>query len=430
MPSIDLRSPSFLERYQLCRVERKYYPNFNVTVKYPQFEKLNKQEISTLLSHAISKVIHNHPILGCNYFELNNSEDDFKNYTIRSIDIKFNDLVSVQQGEIDEEYFTKLNDIYFEINTSKPLWSLIICQDYLTIVCSHIFFDGNSGCFFHQDLMEELNSIKGLDNLKEKEYVSKANEITSVPPAVVDSSNLFSLPIIPTFKNLFHHYIPWFKETTKYPLFKTKPIAVNQILNNKFKIYRINIEKLTKLLDYVRSHQLTLTPFLVSIAFKILSKYYPNTAFDVTIPLNGRKYDQSLDKYQGCVAESVIALDPPFDHIETTKKISTKLTQDLKSRNPFYQVALLKLVNIDEFFKNRIGSYGRHTIEISNVGKLPFQDCYFNQGCGFGSHLQLNVVSDLNGMNIIFGCIEEIEEYFYQIVEDYEKEIDEIISNL
>ncbi|KAI5957207.1 hypothetical protein KGF54_000135 [Candida jiufengensis] len=429
---MDLRSPSLLERYQLCRVDNKYYPNFNITVKYPIFQNYDSNQLSILLSNAIHRVIEKNPILGCNYFKTNDNDEDYKNYMIRAIDIKYDDLIVNESSDIDEEYFTNLNDIFLEINVNKPLWRLIINKNYLTIVCSHIYFDGNSGCFFHKDLMEEINILnqKNLKDLPNLELISRAEDIKSVPPSITDTSSVFSLPIIQTIKNLTSIYIPWFNETTKYPIFKTTPISVDQILNNRFKILRINSQKLSKLLTYVRSNKLTLTPFLAAISLKILSKYYPEKALDVTIPLNGRKYDQSIDKYQGCVAESVIKLDPPFDNIETSGKISTKLTKDLESRNPFYQVALLKLVNIKDFFRQRIGSYGRHTVELSNVGKLPFEDCYFNQGCGFGCHLQLNVVSDLNGMNVLFGCIEEIEDVFYKVVDDFEKEIESIVSEV
>lgn len=59
----DLRPPSFMERYQLCRVDNKYYPNFNVTVKYAS--SIN----STVLAHAVHNIIVKNPLLDATILE-------------------------------------------------------------------------------------------------------------------------------------------------------------------------------------------------------------------------------------------------------------------------------------------------------------------------------------------------------------------------
>lgn len=422
----DLRAPSFMERYQLCRVDNKYYPNFNVTVKYAS--SIN----STVLAHAVHNIIVKNPLLGCNYFRTTEGDDhnDYRNYSILPINIKFDDLISVrsepEETYINDEFFTDLNKIHFDINETKPLWKVILNGSYVTIVCSHIYFDGNSGCFFHKDLLEELKELESIEDLLVPlEYIVKAAEITSVPPPVDATTTLYSLPIWQTVKNVFKLVVApaWFKPPTKLPLFKTTPIVVDQI--NHFKVIHIDPTTLKSILAHVKSLNTTLTPWLIAITFSLFLKLHPNNSFDATIPLNGRRYTPA-DKYQVVVAESTVTLDPPFDIESTTSAIKTQLSAELESRDPFNRVALLKYVNIGNFADQRIGTHARHTMEISNVGKLPVPQCWFSQGCGFSAHLQLNVASSEDGMDIVFAYVDEVKKDFEEFINNFHKEIDNI----
>lgn len=424
--TLGLRSTSFMERYQLCRVDNKYYPNFNVTVKYAS-------SISpTVLAHAVHNIIVKNPLLGCNYFRTTEGDEhnDYRDYAVRAIDIKTDDLITVRskptETYISDEFFSELNKIHYDLNEAKPLWSLILNGPYVTIVCSHIYFDGNSGCFFHKDLLDEL---KGLEPIKELlvplEFVVKAVEITSVPPPIDQTTSLYSLPIWQTLKNVFKMAVApsWFKPTTKLPLLQTKPVVVDQVTH--FKVIHIDTPTLKSILAHVKSLKTTLTPWLIAITFNLFLKLHPNNAFDVTIPLNGRRYTPA-DKYQVVVAESVVALDPPFDIESTTSAITAQLSADLESRDPFNRVALLQFVNVSNFAKQRIGTHSRRTMEISNVGKLPVPQAWFSQGCGFSAHLQLNVASGEDGMDIVFAYVDEVKNDFEEFITNFHKQINNV----
>ncbi|KAI5969221.1 hypothetical protein CANMA_001774 [Candida margitis] len=419
-----LRPPSFMERYQLCRVDNKYYPNFNVTVKYAS--SINP----TVLAHAVHNIIVKNPLLACNYFRTTDDEDhnDYRNYSVRPVDIKFDDLISVQsvpeETYINDQFFAELNKIHFELNKAKPLWKVILNGPYVTIVCSHIYFDGNSGCFFHKDLLGELKELESIeDSLVPLDFIVKAVEITAVPAPVDSTSSLYSLPIWQTVKNVFKLAVApsWFKPQTKFPLFKTAPIVVDQITH--FKVIHIDPTTLKSILTHVKSLNTTLTPWLIAITFNSFSKVHPNNSFDATIPLNGRRYSPA-DKYQVVVAECTVTLDPPFEIESTSSTISTQLTDELESRDPFNRVALLKLVNVGNYAGQRIGTHSRHTMEISNVGKLPVPQCWFSQGCGFSAHLQMNVASGEDGMDIVFAYVDEVEKDFDEFMINFHKEIE------
>ena len=66
---------------------------------------------------------------------------------------------------------------------------------------------------------------------------------------------------------------------------------------------------------------------------------------------------------------------------------------------------MLNLVSVSNYIKAKIGTYGRVTFEISNVGQLPMP-CWFSQDNGFLSYLQYNVISSPEGMNIVIGGID------------------------
>ena len=65
-------------------------------------------------------------------------------------------------------------------------------------------------------------------------------------------------------------------------------------------------------------------------------------------------------------------------------------------------------------------------MEISNVGKLPVSRCWFSQGCGFSAHLQLNVASGEDGMDIVFAYVDEVKKDFDEFINNFQKEISSI----
>lgn len=464
-----LREPSFFERYNLCRVRNGYYLNFNITVKYSE-----SQLTPTILSNALKSLIRKHPILSCNYFQTNDhngDEDDYKNYVLRGIDLNYDDLVDQNEsGDISGDYFERLNLIFFQINVNKPLWKLILNGSYLTIVCSHIFFDGNSGCFFHEDLANEINNLDS--DITFLQVISLANDITSVPPAVGTVSQLYSLPVWFTVKTLASHFFPLLTKlinsvtttitttttttannnttnTAKLPLFKTNnPIAVNEHTN--ITTLSFNKEQTQSILKHVKARGLTFTPWLIAHVFASFSKLHPNVALNVSIPLNGRRYYPALDRYQVCVAASEIALDPPFENTDnnnnnsnknnnsssheadesfkTAHLISLRLQNDLETRVPFYQVAMLKMVSVSNWLKSKIGKHERVFLEVSNVGMLKGkQGCWFSQDNGFSSQLQFNVVSGDDGMNITIGYLNGLKNDMGEFLQSMNAEFEKII---
>ncbi|CAX43826.1 N-acetyltransferase, putative [Candida dubliniensis CD36] len=403
---ISLRKASFFERYQICRTENKYYSNFNVTVEYPF--PISKAK----LSHAISSLIRDNPILGCNFF--GSTDNDYKDYVLKSIPITFDSVVEYTEFDVSSEFFEFLNTIYFEMNCTKPLWKLFIKDNRITICCNHGFFDGNGGAFFHKELFRLLENTT--DDVEFKDILSK--EVDLLPKSVMETCPLYKTPIWFLIRGVLQSWIPnWVKKLmsyctypniNKYPMFKNKPISLNQ--RTKYSVINLNNDTVSKMLAITRSTSTKLTPWLITIALQTFQEFHPNRSMSIAIPLNGRRYFD-LDMFQVAVAQSSIDIEPITNPIATTNYITKHLQRDLDSRHPFYLVGFLKYINIGSFLKSKIGTHSRSTMEISNVGKMPLP-CWFSQDNGFSSHLQFNVVSSPQGMNIVIGLLDlDVDSY-------------------
>ena len=67
-------------------------------------------------------------------------------------------------------------------------------------------------------------------------------------------------------------------------------------------------------------------------------------------------------------------------------------------------------------------------MEISNVGKMPLP-CWFSQDNGFLSHLQFNVVSSPQGMNIVIGLLDlDVDSYTKAFLKRLMAVVDEYID--
>ncbi|KAG7663967.1 uncharacterized protein J8A68_002528 [[Candida] subhashii] len=460
--SIDLRSPTFFERYQIHRTVNKYYSNFNVTAEY------NQQITPELLSNALHNLIIKNPILGCNFFRINNEDEtqDANNFRLRPIDeIKFDDIVEYTDFEVDSEYLTYLNSIRFEVDTEKPLWKLVVSQGgnktKISVVCNHTFFDGGSGSYFHTDLVKELNQLSDVHDKKDVIFVNDelipeqvpapVDSLTSLynPPFVFKIATMLNLFLVPTWlKNLYRRWV--YPNTYKYPLFKFKPIEVGSPTN--YRILHLSNEKSQSILKFTKSQGLTFTPYLTGIALKAFQDTItPHISkgpcsMNVIIDTSGRRYYPDLEpllKYQGCVAASDITVEPiitPTNTFSSLKNImnyiSGIMNKDIKSRSIFHYVGLLKSVNISQLFKKKIGSHGRATIEVSNLGcirdiegDIKIENMWFSQDNGFSAHIQFSIVSTpKGGMNIVCGNLNEVEEIINP--DTGTKIIDEFIKTL
>lgn len=419
----SLRKASFFERYQICRTENKYYLNFNITVEYPF--PITKAKLSRALSHLIK----DNPILGCNFF--GSTDNDYRDYVLKSIPITFDSVVEYTEYDVNPELFEFLNTIYFEMNCTKPLWKLFIKDSIITICCNHAYFDGNGGAFFHKELFRLL--LDTSDDAEFQNVLSK--EVDSLSESVTEVCSLYKTPIWFLIRGALQLWLPnWMRKLVayftypninKYPMFQNKPISLNQHTN--FSVINLNNDIVSKMLAITRSTSTKLTPWLITIALQTFQEFHPNRSMSIAIPLNGRRY-YDLDMFQVAVAESSIDIEPITNPIATTNYITKRLQRDLDSRHPFYFVGLLKYINIGSFLKSKIGTHKRSTMEISNVGKMPLP-CWFSQDNGFLSHLQFNVVSSPQGMNIVIGLLDlDVDSYTKAFLKRLMAVVDEYID--
>lgn len=417
-----LRPASFFERYQIFRTDHNYYLNFNITAEYPV--EVTKEK----LSNALFNIIKENPILGCNFFGDNSLDDDYKNFGLMGIPLTYDSVVYQTEYDPVPEFFEFLNSIHFDVNCDKPLWRLYIKDNRITLCCNHGFFDGNVGAFFHKELLKQLTELP--DNLEFKEKLN--GDVTSLP-GFIDS--LYKPSFWFTLTTVIKSYIPtWIKRILayfsypnvyKYPRFQPSQIQIGQ--HTDYRILKISKEQTKSILSFTRASGTKFTPWFASIIQSSFQKIHPNKTMSYSIPLNGRRYlDFKKFPVQNLVAASDFSIEPGTNPTKVASYVSDRLNKDLKTREPFFLAGMLNLVSVSNYIKAKIGTYGRVTFEISNVGQLPMP-CWFSQDNGFLSYLQYNVFSSPEGMNIVIGGIDVDLEL---IVDTLQKDIDEFVEGL
>ncbi|EGW33817.1 uncharacterized protein SPAPADRAFT_59178 [Spathaspora passalidarum NRRL Y-27907] len=448
MSLVTTRSPSFLERFQICKTVYNYYSNFAIISEY-------SHEIdSANLSHALRNVILANPVLGYNFFRVEDGDQvhDGKNFRLSPLnEVLFSDVVSEEKFEVDSEFLEYVNTIHFELDTQKPLFKCIVNGKYIALVFNHAYVDGNSGTSFHKDLLHELNK---LDEKETLDVLVTKSELNGIPKSVDELTTLFHPPLLYTLGALLKRFLVptwltnlWYKlsypNLSKYPLFRHKTIQPNTAV--KYRIINIPTSECKSIISYARQNETTFTPYFTGLAFvSFQNKIAPflsdkPKSMDATIVIDGRRYYPELSnelKYQGCVTASDIIVEPVTNLGETVRYITQSLSKDIKSRERFHYVGLLKYLNIFELYTSKIGTFGRPVFEVSNLGrvneqgeKLDIDQLWFTQDNGFSSMITFSVISTAKkGMNIVIGSSEELEDI--RNPETNEKLMDEFTTDL
>ncbi|RLV91579.1 hypothetical protein JA1_003766 [Spathaspora sp. JA1] len=446
MDTVTTRSPSMLERFQICKTVYNYYSNFSVISQYSEEINLAK------LSHALRNVILENPVLGYNFFRIEDNDDahDGKNFRLCPLDqVLFSDVVSIQQFTVDSEFLEYVNTIYFQVDVQKPLFKLLVSGKHIALVFNHAYVDGNSASNFHVDLVHQLNKLDD-EKIEILDVLVTKSELNGIPKSVEQLTNLFKPPLFYTVMAMVKRFLipKWLKNLwsnftypnlVKYPLFRHLPIKPNTKV--KYRIINIPTNECKSIIKFARENGTTFTPYFTGLSFvsfqKKMATYLTKKpiSMDCTVVIDGRRYFPELAqelKYQGCVTASDIIVEPVTNLGDTVRYINKVLTSDIQSRTRFHYVGLLKYINIFELYKSKIGTLGRPVFEVSNLGRVNesgIDQLWFTQDNGFSSMITFSIISTAKeGMNIVIGSLEEIEDI--RNPETNNKLIDEFTADL
>lgn len=448
------RQPGFFERYFICRSTGGHLSNgFHMSVS------LNKPVDDVILSNALRQVLVKNPIHCLNFFRKEPQSDSAElldedrkanghNWEARLVSqILFEDVVIHQQlDSLGSAYLRWIYDKKIPINVDEPTWLLVVNEltdskkQYLTFSSNHVFIDGNSGVNFMDDLVKELAAAENLSDpqMVNVLFTSEKDAPLVLPKASEDIVGLYNLPMWFTFKAIVQlvmlpafvikffqsYFVLSHPNLYKHPLFDFHPVTHDNKCN--FNHVSLSHDATGKALQYCRLNGVTMTPFIASCAMKAMNETFApvlrtSPSYNFTLDICGRRYYPDLKdemRYGLFVSSSepVVAGDRTL--LQATKDLSRELSADLKSKVTFSFAALLRLVNMWDFFQQKYDKKETRTsIEVSNVGLVKIQhsdwsveDIIFGQGVGF-AHITISACSTPHGgMNLVVTNHESLDK--------------------
>lgn len=377
-----------------------------VAAKYS--EPLTKK----VLYPALKQLIASEPLLGISCMTENKPPKFEK---IESVDL---DRV-VGWSDVDLEtavnhQFGKSDISYDQLET--PLWRLIVVKgNFAMFVFDHGPFDGNSGAYFHQLLLEQLNSVAQLEEL-------------ALDPVVPTSK----LDLIPNFEKVADIKPPWYMLLSVLAgdfLSKLWPAPVQPMSlpakypHEAYSVFgHFDPVKSQKFLDLSRANGVTLTGLLVVVLAETVAELIPDDQLDsmtestdipFSIAVNARgRPPFKLESTKTILGNYVYAYD---DKMKVQKSATSQRTFDLarttieglkrsiQSWKSAYTVGLLQYVDVYKYLiEHKEKQAPRRTlIEVSNLGAFSpgdgqwqLTDMAFSQAnTSNGASYTLNAIS-------------------------------------
>lgn len=434
------RESSFIENAFANRTKVEAYTNFIIAVQ------LNKIITPSILSNSLRQLILNNPTLA---LTLNFKDDSRQSGIIKPVDlILFDDVVefSTINNPINEHELKRFNQVICQVGINKPLWRVKVYQykdiQYITVICEHTLFDGNSGVYFHKDLIEILdknlnhdNCINVLFDVNNDSHIFDENP----PLSALQLIDLYNVPFLTLLKIiwiqklcpkwLLTYWRTYFNKDLpnliENPVFKYKP--TKKIIDCNHKLINLSSAEVTTLFTNLKRNNFTFTPVISALSCQTFTDIIAPIATpgvkwstSVQVLVNGRRFYPGLQKqlkYTICVSAVEVILGP-ITRSNLTKSIDyvkQQVQQDIETKFSFKLMGALKYANPATLLDSLVGTYSRPTIELSNLGNqiiktenLEVENIWFSQDLGASAQIGYSIISTKGGMNIVLGVVPEI----------------------
>ncbi|GME77364.1 unnamed protein product [Ambrosiozyma monospora] len=329
-----------------------------------------------------------------------------------------------------EDLFTSLIHKRFPLSSGKPLWGLIL-YDSRTLIfyADHLLGDGTSYLNFQTELLKFMNKPKPVEGLKftgadsvifrdslfaERDISPMQTEIISYKPSPLFLASAAVKTFLPSVYGIYAKYVPKSKYdglgSEIFPLNDSDPQMRREY---HLKLLNVSSEKLSKLLQICRKHQVKLTSLFANICLLALHPITKEHALSVEVPANIRNliqqekanelcnsFSDKFGLYMGPISMKLQSLEKnngteKLDW-DLMKHVQNMITDGFKISNQ--GIGLLTNINIKEFVENET-TKSRDTLEISNLGMAKF-----------------NVDSDKDGKSSFTNIIEIVDMIFNQPV--------------
>lgn len=413
------RSLNNIERYNVCRNDNDIYSNFAVTCKY------NLPLTKELISQSLVELCTLYPVF-VSTFSNQGRDKNCNDYVLESVEeLLYESVVVMSDQPFSEESLKFVNEIRCPTNLDKPTWRLVLFTDnYLTFLCDHALFDGQSGMNFHVEFCKIVSSVVGPKFVntiytKDQQYVP--------PPKTEDIIDLFKVGWTDYFLSYIKKLIPkfiieWYNHPflSTYPLFKE---SHPKTIYSNFRIIRLSKDQVSDLLGILKFNGVTFTAFLnvfIHYCFQntILPSMTPKLSSVLSsIPVSGRRYYSPFkeSKFRFMVSAVDIILAPITtinnEWWPIVKQVNDQIKDQIESRDIF---RLPPIHSPYEYIAPDNPNNCKTFYEISNLGfndisfnQWKITDIVFSQCIGISNTFGFTVASTPNSMNIVFSYLNE-----------------------
>lgn len=405
------RTLSPVEELFYWRTELGMYTNFCVAADYGK----TLEPLKVL--KTIKLICDEYPNLRTNVKR--EGERDVKLVYIDEIDFSETIKVIDDESMIINDALSKIQEESFRYGDSKPLWRIVIFnKTKLLFYTDHLLCDGMSGANFHKVFHEKLESQK---EIKVETLLPPPDDlITGYNAPFLNKCYMILTELAPkSLANWIYYLFDPYKDLTyiEFPRVAKEP--------SKLRMLSYNSNTVNDIIGMCRAHDVKLTSLLTHIGLLAAKRITCEFDSKTVIPTNGRalmREDTGFDTKFGLFMGHVDFFLPSMDKINGKEGFNWDVTRRIHKiihdgyKGSCYDLGILSLVDTKDLCQKSKNSKFGPTLEVSNIGKLPLKEVWFDQQV-IQTLFGLSVVCGEENLNISVRCLKADHlEGFYQDV--------------
>lgn len=294
-----------------------------------------------------------------------------------------------------EDALMSVQDEKFVYGDNKPLWRCVLFNGTtLLFYTDHVLCDGMSGVNFHRVFKEKYASHNG------KHVVgllpSPHALVAGYYPSFLTRMGLLFMELAPRFITKWIHYLfDQYRDLSyvEQPR-QEKERSITRILS-------YDAATVSDILDMCRAHNVKLTAFLAHVGLLAAQPFSGAYDTKTVVPTNARplmhpnvEQDTSFGLFMGHVdfaLPTMAKINPTGFNWDVTRRIHATIHDNYP--RSCYDLGLLDFVDPQKVLKQGQTGPNGATLEVSNLGKIPLANAWFDQ----------QVVQTLFGMSVVCG---------------------------
>lgn len=289
----------------------------------------------------------------------------------------------------------------FDLDAQRPLWRIIVLPDGTVVFAyDHSMGDGQSGLAFHLHLLTALQTVPDSPPRHEGELVVNPTNASLAP--LLEDLTALPAPFTRVIHEVFDALNP-FSRRKRPSTWTGYPVSKDPVLSVHVRILHLSSQETARILQRCRTNHATVTGALYTIAAHVLAHVLNRSgtrpryeSIDVAVATSLRRFvGVSPATICNCVSgyaalHHLPAPRPPatpaspcFSSFpwEYAQAFSATLAREAP-QSPALIGVLRRIFGQDYegFFRGQLGKKREHSLEISNLGRVPPQPATTGQG--------------------------------------------------